>query len=168
MASFRRNLPSRALARRILNAVTLLAYTACAIGFPVPEISAAPHACGQRICGCATAETCQSGGCCCKPATAPSEESLPRCCKPKNQDHRPAKEPSANKAKLPRWLIGISAQKCRGGASLWIAADVALPGPLPTDWRPSWPFCFSFSVPHQSSLTLAADPSDPPPRSEAV
>jgi len=63
-----------------------------------------------------------------------------------------------------QWVVGISAQKCRGGATEWIHAQAALPGPLPTNWKPSWPFCHDVPVHHESHFMLAMDRLDPPPR----
>jgi hypothetical protein len=145
--------------RRLISSVTLLAYLACAVGFPMPEMAArSPNSCGQQVCCCGTLEQCQASGCGCTPAPVVNS-----CCAKKStcceQDAKP---------KPIRWVVGMSAQKCRGGQSHWVSADVAVPGPPPADWQPSWPYCHSLSVLHVSSLFRAEAPSDPPPRVETV
>jgi hypothetical protein len=158
----------RNLRRRAISSVTLLAYLACAIGFPMPD--AAANACGQTVCCCGTAEQCQSSGCGCTPA--PKIE-VPSCCSKKAEPVKASccenKSLAANatdaKPKTIRWVVGMSAQKCRGGQSNWVSADVALPGPPPADWQPSWPYCHSLPIDHVHSPFHLEAPRDPPPRS---
>jgi hypothetical protein len=158
----------RSVRRRLCAGVTLLAYLCAAIGFPMPKA----NACGQQVCGCATAQTCQTGGCCCSPAKpAKSEEAVPSCCVKK----KPAKptcctNDATTKTNNPMpvgWVIGITAQKCQGSATHWISAQAALPGPTPADWRPSWPYCHDVVGAREFRLLLSIDPLDPPPRFSA-
>jgi hypothetical protein len=58
--------------------------------------------------------------------------------------------------------------KCRGGPVKWLSTETALPTTAPLIWQPSWPFCYSLPVLHQSPFVLSAAPFDPPPRLEAV
>jgi hypothetical protein len=173
-----RNPLPRALPRRLLSGVTLLAYLVAAIGFPVPQTPAhAANACGQQVCSC---QDCKASGCGCShrpPETPPQETEPAECCSLK-----PAKAPSpccAKKSftapkptKTPKnsvqWVVGISALKCRGGATEWVSAGAALPTAAPLTWQPSWPFCYSLPVTHHSCFVLAADLFDPPPRLQAV
>src|SRR2546425_589785 len=94
----------RTRGRRLCSGVTLLAYLAVAIGFPVPDSSArSAHACGQAVCACGTAEQCKASGCGCphSPAKAPAEptpdadEQAPGCCS------EAAPEPSCCKSSSP-------------------------------------------------------------------
>jgi hypothetical protein len=174
------NLPWRALRRRLCSGVTLLAYFIAAIGFPLPQTLAhAMNACGEQVCCCGTAVECKASGCGCSHETAPQPESEPpACCKEKPAascrvkeapaTHEPTKSPRNPKADTVRWVVGIAAQKCRGGATEWVSTAAALPTAAPLTWQPSWPFCYSLPVTHQSFFVLTADLSDPPPRLEAV
>jgi hypothetical protein len=141
--------------RRLIAAVTLLTYVACAIGFPLPESAASAHGSRQHACGCCTTEVCGAeGGCCCSRPVPPA----PSCCT----------NPVPRTGTQITWVAGIAAQKCKGNATHWISADVALPGPEPTDWQPSWPYCHAIPVSNERPFVIAADHLDPPPRLEAV
>jgi hypothetical protein len=156
-----------ALRRRLITAVTLLAYLATAIGFPMPASAAAPstsHGCGQRVCCCGTAAQCRSSGCGCGRET-PAEE--PGCCSKKHPPKSTStKTPEKQKSTSLRWVIGISAKKCGTGDSDWVSAQAALPPLAPTDWQPSWPYCHAVSALHEHPLVIAADQVEPPPRAE--
>lgn len=174
----------RSLRRRLCSGVTLLAYVVAAIGFPVPEAPAqSPHACGQQVCCCGSAEQCKASGCGCSHQTpeTPPEEQEPDCCskkkataepsccvKEKGTTQEPTKTPDKPKKNTVRWVVGISAQKCRGGATQWLSADAALPMQAPLTWQPSWPYCHSLPITHEHPFAIAADVLDPPPRLEAV
>ena len=184
----------RVLRRRLCAGVTLFAYLFAAIGFPVSEgaspSGAGSNQCGQAVCCCGTAEQCKTSGCGCShhivqqphEPTA-SEAEVPSCCS--SASEKPAAEssccskggspaPSANKNPGPskkntlRWVVGIAALKCRGGATQWISVGAALPMPAPTDWQPSWPFCHDIPVTHEHPFVIAEDHLVPPPRPEAV
>jgi hypothetical protein len=173
----------RSLRRRLCAGVTLLAYLAAAIGFPAPQTPAqAPHACGQQICGCGTQEQCKASGCCCShgtPPAPPKEQEPADCCSKKKSTAsscaemtpgtpKPAKAPSKPKGNTVHWVVGISALKCRGGATHWISADAALPMAAPIRWQPSWPYCHCIPVKHEHPIAIAEDLLDPPPRLEVV
>ncbi len=183
LASMGLNLPNpmwRALPRRLLSGVTLLAYLVAAIGFPVPQAPAhAGNACGQQVCCCGTAVQCKASGCGCSHQTAPEPEiEPPACCKKKPAatcrvkemptTQEPTKTPGKPREDTVRWVVGISAQKCGGGATHWVSTAAALPTAPPLAWQPSWPFCYCLPITHKSCLFLSADLSDPPPRLEAV
>jgi hypothetical protein len=85
--------------------------------------------------------------------------------KPRGQTKQPAGKPAA---KSLRWVIGIAAQKCRGGATEWITGQAALPGPMPTVWLPAWSYCHSLPILHELSFIRGHDPVDPPPRLDTV
>src|SRR5437588_52489 len=78
----------RNLRRRLCSGLTLIAYLAAALGFPVPEGLANEHgsaACGPKMCCCGSVEQCKTSGCgCSHPAPAadpiPDEQTLPSCC----------------------------------------------------------------------------------------
>jgi hypothetical protein len=153
----------RSLRRRLVSSVTLLAYLACAIGFPMPEVGAqSANGCGQAVCCCGTAVQCAASGCGCTPKVE-----VKSCCKKKSEAVHSCCSSDA-KSKPVRWVVGMSAQKCRGGQTNWVSADVALPGPPPADWQPSWPYCYSLSVWHVRSPFLVEAPRDPPPRLTCV
>jgi hypothetical protein len=173
----------QSLRRRLCAGVTLLAYLVAAIGFPAPQTPAqSPHACGRQVCGCGTAEQCKAGGCCCSrgtPQAPPQEQGPADCCSKRKpaasacvkeapSTQKPTKAPSKPKGNTVRWVIGISALKCRGGATQWISADAALPMAAPIRWQPSWPYCHSVPVTHEHPFAIAEDLLDPPPRLEAV
>jgi hypothetical protein len=145
----------RAVRRRLCAGVTLLAYLATAIGFPVPAAEAKSASGGAaQVCCCGTPVQCKVSGCGC---SHESEPEPPTCCTEKKP-----KDDSV------RWVLGMSAKKCGGGLSDWIQADVAVPMPTPITWQPSWPYCHSLPISHDSSLLLSANPLDPPPRPDAV
>jgi hypothetical protein len=173
----------RALRRRLCAGVTLLAYLVAAIGFPAPQTPAqSPHACGQQVCGCGTAAQCKANGCCCSHGTTPAppaeqepadccskkKPAAPCCVKESSTTQKPAKAPAKPKGNTVRWVLGISALKCRGGATQWISAEAALPLQAPVCWLPSWPYCHSLPVLHEYPFAIAEDLLDPPPRLEAV
>jgi hypothetical protein len=173
----------RSLRRRLCAGVTLLAYLVAAIGFPAPQTSAqARHPCGQQVCGCGTAQQCKASGCCCShgaPQAPPAEQEPAGCCSKKkpaasccvkesSTTQKPAKAPSKPKSNTVRWVIGVAALKCRGGATQWISADAALPMQAPVCWLPTWPYCHSLPVTHEDPFTVVADLLDPPPRLEAI
>jgi hypothetical protein len=146
----------RALRRRLASGVTLLAYLLAAIGFPVPgtpaSAPASEHACGQGSCGCSAEPA--AGCCCCKLRTT-----APSCCHTGKHNAKKATDgPSV------RWVVGMSAQKCRGAATHWLSCGAALPIPAPLVWSPSWPFCHTLSVTHSTPFVWSSDPTDPPPR----
>jgi hypothetical protein len=164
----------RLLRRRLCAGVILLAYVVAAIGVPVPDAPAkSAHACGQQVCGCGTAEHCKEGGCCCshKAPETPQEEKSDCCAKKKpaaSKDNASPKGPAKSKANTVRWVVGISAIKCKTGATHWLSADAALPMPAPLSWSPSWPYCHSLPIINESPFAIAADLLDPPPRLAAV
>ena len=176
----------RILRRRLCSGVTLLAYLVAAIGAPVPETSGqTPNACGQQVCCCGTPEQCQASGCGCphRGKTPDQEEAPPSCCSHESKkpaanssccvrENSPSSEPpsapSKPKPNTLRWMIGISAQKCRGGATTWLNAAPALPMQAPLCWLPSWPYCHSLPITHEHPFVLSMDLLDPPPRSQAV
>jgi hypothetical protein len=183
----------RAWRRRLCSGVTLLAYLVTAIGAPVPEAHGdGPNACGQQVCCCGTPEQCQASGCGCPhraktptPDEAPAEdEAPPSCCshdskkpavkssccvgEPPAPSSEKPKEPSKSKPNTVRWQIGMSAQKCGGGATTWLNAAPALPMQTPLSWQPSWPYCHSLPITHEYSFVLSTDLLDPPPRFLAV
>jgi hypothetical protein len=176
MALSLRNPLWRVWPRRLLSGVTLLAYVVAAIGFPVPQTPAQTGSgCGQQVCCCGTAVQCKASGCGCSHETAPEPEiEPPACCKKEPaatcrvKEMPTTKGPSNPKRDTVRWVVGIAAQKCGGGATQWVSTAAALPTPAPLTWAPSWPFCYSLPVTQQSCLFLSADLSDPPPRLEAV
>lgn len=175
--------------RRLISGVTLLAYLVAAIGFPMPASSATgANACGQRICCCGSETQCRASGCGCSHSSATTDEettepsAAPSCCesppkpsccaKSSPENPKPASTPSKGSKKTSgksmQWVVGMSAQKCRGGATEWIHAQAALPGPLPALWIPNQPFCHYLSAYHETHFTLRLDRLDPPPRDHAV
>lgn len=162
--------------QRLLSGITLLAYLACAIGFPMPEaFSYSASACGQQVCCCGSPEKCRASGCGCShespPPPAAQDDDEPDCCKQSSEDAPSCcvQQKAANQKPVPvRWVLGISSQKCRGGASNWVSTDVALPGPVPTTWQPSWPFCHTIFLPVAVPFKLAMASLDPPPRAHVV
>jgi hypothetical protein len=165
----------RLLRRRLCAGVLLLAYVVAAVGVPVPDAPAkSAHACGQQVCGCGAAER-EAGGCCCShkaPETPPPEEKPGDCCAKKkpaaSKDNASPKAPTKPKQNTVRWVVGISAMKCKTGTTHWLSADAALPMQAPATWRPSWPYCHSLPIINESPFAIAADLLDPPPRLEAV
>ena len=151
----------QSIRRRLISGVTLLAHLACAFGFPLPYASAGRGACGTATCCCGNADECRASGCGC---THQAEPAIPKCCATKRPPVKACGAKGEAKSKPVRWTIGIAAQKCRGGQTHWISADLALPGPTPTDWRPSWPYCYSVPTALQVHFELTEAPIDPPPR----
>jgi len=177
-----RDLAARLSKRRLISGVTLLGYLVTAIGYPVSGAPAhAANACGQSVCCCGTAEQCKASGCGCphhhgEPET-PAESDEPSCCSSKSKEHEPdgsccVKKPAAKKPTKQtqpiRWVIGMAAQKCKGGATHWVGAEAALPGPTPIDWQPSWPYCHSLPILEEIPLVHVTHPIDPPPRSPSI
>ena len=68
------------------------------------------------------------------------------------------------KPKSIRWVVGISAQKCGGGATEWVSAQAALPGSAPMQWQPSWPFRHILHIVNVNPLSASVEVLDPPPR----
>ena len=155
----------RSLRRRLCAGVTLLAYIVAAIGFPLPAMSAkSPHACGQAVCGCGTAEQCKASGCGCSHVPEPPVETPGTCCskkKPSASRCAPAKKA---KSAPGRWVVGIAALKCQGGATQWVTPQAALPTAEPITWQPSWPFSHSVPILCEHPFLISADLLDPPPR----
>jgi hypothetical protein len=188
----------RNLRQRLCSAVTLLAYLAAAIGYPVPETFASrgqtANGCGRQVCCCGSAEQCRASGCCCSHHTPVPQEDVPRqdepapdCCseRPKAPPaaksscsvretpqspgaQEPKKTPTKSKHASMRWVVGISALKCRGAVTQWVSAQAALPAEAPLCWQPIWPYCRSLPVSHDRSFVLTMDLPDPPPRLEAI
>jgi hypothetical protein len=163
----------RTLRRRLCAGVTLLAYLIAAIGFPAPQTSAqTTSSCGQQVCCCGSAAQCKASGCGCPhggEAEPPKEEEAGSCCVKKKQETSVTpKAPSKPKGSTVRWVIGMSALKCKEGATHWVSADVALPSPAPVTWQPSWPYSHTFTITHEHPFGIAEDLLDPPPRLEAI
>jgi hypothetical protein len=150
--------------RRTLAAgLAVLHLVACG-GLPVPtpkNPAGVPFPCAGRACGCATAEACWAGACCCFTAreklawavghdfTPPAhflraverEEraesdaaDCPSCAAKKACCAKPA-APAA-----PGWLLGVSALKCKGeGAGGLLTLPPALPTALPDGFDPPPP-----------------------------
>lgn len=167
----------RAFQRRVIAGVTLLAYLAATIGYPLPA-----GARGQQVCGCVPAEKCSGGGCGCSHKPAPVKMK-PSCCAKKsaccekksgNTPNCCAKKPvgEARQAKNPKpvqWVIGIAAKQCRtGGVAEWQSGEIALPGAPPMTWSPSWSPCGIVPFVHSSPFVVASESPDPPPRSVAL
>ncbi len=182
--------------RRIVSAVVLFAHVLGTIGVPMPVSSAhsASGPCGRAAsaCCCGTAEQCRASRCgcphspaltpdatcaiaedvpsCCAAKAAPPAEPKSCCAQPTTPDAKPREPSKPQRESDPdkvRWVIGISAQKCRGGtfaeagetAPLWIVAPFTL--------RQYWPLCASIADIQQYPFSIAAEHLDPPPRSLA-
>ena len=155
----------RSLRRRLCAGVTLLAYLIAAIGFPLPATSAnSPHACGQAVCGCGTAEQCEASGCGCSHAPDPQEETPGDCCSKKKPTKSRCAPDKKVKSEPIRWVVGIAALKCQGGATQWVTTQAALPTAEPITWQPSWPYCHSVPILCERSFLISSDLLDPPPR----
>ncbi|MBI2806543.1 MAG: hypothetical protein HYX68_16300 [Planctomycetes bacterium] len=158
--------------RRLASSITLLAYLAAAIGFPMPGWATARSA----SCCCGTVQQCQASACGCSHGTpGPIENAKPSCCSQRGQpepksccEKKSDTKKTPGKSKAIGWAIGMSAQKCQGGTTDWVHAEIALPGPTPMDWQPSWPFCHALSITHQHPFVLSGDRLDPPPRLAAI
>lgn len=172
----------RKLQRPVVSAVTLLAYLVATIGYPMPAGSSS-HPCGQRVCHCGSDEACRASGCGCRVAQASEQQPAPSCCE--QDDHPPSARPSCctvakSQAKSQgtqsqsaaktaprssvRWIVGITALKCQGHATTWIAIAAALPPPLPVTWQPTCPFLHSIPSFEQQPFIAAAKPLMEPPR----
>jgi hypothetical protein len=136
--------------RRVVAAITLLAYLAGTVGFPlpaptIPEEEAAIA--GVHRCGCPVEEQerktccCSAGGGCCGGGEQPAEE-----------------------APVVQWAGGGWTTRCQGGAPAWlVAAVVALPSDLPT-WSAE-PGCAGRIAPaEQRANRTFLPPPEPPPR----
>jgi hypothetical protein len=182
--------------RRFISGLTICAYFVASIGHPIASPGGSNHPCGRQVCCCGSEAKCRASGCGCSHSplpdatqssaeeTSPSccttqshdkrfgneSEQQPSCCKPSTSSKKPDRSgsPAKSAAKSLRWVIGVSAQKCRGGATEWISGHAALPGPLPTVWLPAWPFCHTLPVLHLRSFHCGHCPADPPPRLETV
>ena len=162
----------RAVRRRLCAGMTFLAYLAAAIGFPLPNADAkSPTGGVNQVCCCGTPIQCKASGCGCSHEPAPEPEpccakKLPTsCCVKGSTTTKPATE---SKSDSVRWVLGMSAKKCGGGLTDWVHADAALPMPTPLTWQPSWPYCHSLPITQEFTLSLSANPLDPPPRPDAV
>ena len=138
--------------RRAAVVVSLLAYVAAQVGFPV-LVSAHSSSRHVRPCGCVVTDDCQtcccsakkstaSGGCCAEPkAEAPS---CPACCTgqttktepdtagcPECEKSSAAQKNSTKKDDGARvsWVIGTLSQNCQGLRACWIALGAAVPVP---------------------------------------
>jgi hypothetical protein len=179
--------------RRVISAVTILAYVAAAIGFPMPATASNDRtARGQRVCCCGSEAKCRASGCGCSHAPLPvpvgkSGEKIPgneccsthsrptksvqstrSCCSRSSDTTKPVESdsivPPKPKPKPLRWVVGISALKCQSGASKWISIQAALPGPEPLNWQPSWPYSHTLFILQEHPFFVDNAPLDPPPR----
>lgn len=133
-----------------------------------PQVAPAIEDDVPACCAKKAAMPAETKSCCTKPAESVEQKSC--CAKPTKPDV-PAEEPEESPAQPEpgkvRWVIGISAQKCRGGtlagagdaAPLWIVAPFTL--------RQYWPLCACITVLQQYPFTIPAEHLDPPPRSAA-
>jgi hypothetical protein len=181
----------RNLRRRLISAVTLLAYLVAAIGYPVPQSKASANPCGQRVCCCGSEATCRAIACGCPDSPLlPDIESVsqdqpvvdhgsrapaaPRSCcsrstpEPTKPSAAPTKAPSKGQGNALRWVIGIAALKCKGASMSWLSCGAALPPIMPYCWQPTWPYCHSLPITHHFPVIRGQKPVDPPPRLQAA
>jgi hypothetical protein len=180
----------RALGRRAFVGLALVAYLATAVGFPVAAPATRPrqqaYPCMNGVCGCPDAETCWRSCCCHSPAErfawarahgveppAYAEQPTARGWnEPRLRDRVAHKAGGccAEKTKpLPcpsgRWVVGVSALKCRGLATVWVQAGSVLPPPRPLTWSPSWPAVGRLGIGDATPFLNPWSPPVPPPRS---
>jgi hypothetical protein len=174
----------RGVRRRLISAVTLLVYVFSSIGYPLPE-SYAQSGGGTKVCCCGSEKVCRASGCGCAHSTLPPPEQMPApgsccshgahqadsmktCCKQTSatgkSNSTPSPTPDKSKNTSARWVVGVAAQKCRGGASGTIHSPAAVPASLPITWLPVYPFCYSIPLGQEHPAVVTADLLDPPPR----
>jgi len=75
--------------------------------------------------------------------------------------------PSSSKGQSPfsAWVLGVSALRCHGLSTLWIAAGAVLPPPPALTWSPSWPLTGWLGYHDAESNFRVKSPPDRPPRS---
>src|SRR2546426_11110740 len=172
-------------AGKMVVGLTLGSFFLSGIGMSLPatrlKVNSIAFPCQDHACGCGSAEQCWQH-CCCftvqerwawardhaiePPAyaeqlpgqEAEAEDAIPvRCCH-HHGSHQPASGSHTTK------VFGFSALHCRGLATLWSGAAVAVPPPPMSMWSPSllpigWVYPSDFSA-----LTIVISLLDPPPR----
>ena len=170
--------------RRTCVGVMIVAYLTAAIGYPLPEgRSESANSCGAGVCGCGTAEQCKASGCGCshskaepKPtpppasccAKKPTKPAKSSCCSSPKPDAKPEaaspeRKGDSNASSL-RWVVGISALKCKGLATTWISVGAALPLTEIVHWQPNWIYVGDLPIIHRHAPYHSKVPLDPPPR----
>jgi hypothetical protein len=176
--------------RRPLSAGVVLLYALVCSGLPIPtsrKPAGTPFPCAGRACGCATADACWAGACCCFSAreklawatahdyTPPAhflravERELEGTAEADECPSCAAKKACAANTKPTTtaaggWLVGLSALKCKGQAA---GGPTALPPSLPTpagvsiDPPPAAGFA---RAPSARPVSRPAVPPVPPPR----
>ena len=168
----------RRLRPRLAAGVALLAYAAAAFGLPLPEPGprkdrSRPYPCMDHACGCLCAEDCWRHCCCFTPAERwawaeahgvqppdyaerPDADAAPchSCC---DHDHAPPESPAP-------WAVTLSALRCRGLTTLWVAAGAVLPPPAPLAWAPPAPPAGGLPLAAARASRLPQPPPSPPPR----
>lgn len=169
----------------------MLLYALVSSGLPIPtprKPAGTPFPCAERACGCATADACWAGACCCFSAreklawadahgfTPPAhflravERELEAATKADECPHCAAKKSCCSSPKsAPKpvggWLVGLSALKCKGQSAGGLSVlPPALP-PVPSAIlagpvaRPSFA-----RLADQIASARADRPASPPPR----
>ncbi len=62
------------------------------------------------------------------------------------------------------WLVGMSALKCQGGSTSWLALNAATVFTPRFCWHVDCPYCHSLPVIHHVPFVESGEPVDPPPR----
>lgn len=164
--------------RRLLSAGLSVLYALVCSGVPLPTPKkpvGAPFPCAERACGCATAEACWAGACCCYTAreklawadaheftppahflraverefeeAAAEANDCPHCATKKSCCPTPKLMP----VKVGGWLVGLSALKCKG----------QMAGGL-TVLPPALPATPAVAVPHPAVESFARGPARQP------
>ncbi|MFO0841505.1 MAG: hypothetical protein U0797_03760 [Gemmataceae bacterium] len=183
--------------RAALFALALLGHLAGALGCPVPARSARgdrqPFPCQSRPCGCASAEECWKGDCCCftleeklawaeengveppahvRPLVEARRAASPpcpqgcctHCAEPAGECCR--KQPATTPVEV-RWVAGVFARKCRGeGPAGTFRLDPSLaPDALPLALRAPETTQLLCPISDQAPTASRCPPTPPPRRS---
>ena len=172
-------------AGKIVVGLTLTSFFASGIGMPLfaPRFKdkSIPFPCQDHACGCESAEQCWQHCCCLtvqerwawarEHAIEPPSyaEQVPthdcreqmeqpvRCCH-HHESHPPASGISSTKT------FGFSPLHCRGLATLWSGAILAVPPAPVSMWSPSLLPVGSIHPPNSSASSIVISLLDPPPR----
>jgi hypothetical protein len=174
MSACGRDCCRRSLGHQLCAGLSLVAYLAAVLGFPVPIAARQNHhhpfPCQQHACGCANAESCWKHCCCFTPeqkltwaheqGIEPPAEAEPPCTHACCQT-KAARSTSRNKA--PTWRLGINCPRCQGHSTLWISTGTVLLAPV-LSWNPKLRLQGWTLNGAATALVLPLAPPDPPPR----
>jgi len=150
--------------RRAIAGLTLLAFVAASVGFPIPEFRTIAQInddedfpCKGHNCGCHDAVSCREHCCCGFRVVKKGEEPPAHSCCAEDEADGPDHTDGGV-------TLAISSLGCRGVSTIYIALGVVLPVTSPIAISGLVPSQMQIALINDRADSFSIDPAVPPPR----